>query len=76
MLENFNSYLDQYRDEDPELVGSMLQRLEMELRGDLESDDLGSLGPLLPTSIKEELQQRVSARREQVSYQSSTQDSV
>ena len=76
MLESFDNYLDQYEDEDPELVGSMLQRLEMELREDLKSDELGSLGALLPDSIKKDLEKRVSERREQASYQSSTLDSI
>ena len=76
LLNSFDHYLDQYGDEEPDLKGSMLQRLEMELRSNLKSDKPGSLGAILPMFIKEKLCSRISTRREEVSYQLSTAESV
>jgi hypothetical protein len=76
LLKSFEQYLDQYGDEDPELAGSMLHGLKMELYGNLENGEPGSLGAILPMFIKEELHNRILTRIEEASYQSAKTESV
>lgn len=66
LLQSFDHYLNQYTDEDPELAGSMLQRLEMELRGNLKNDKPGSLGAMVPKQVTTELKRCIEKRQQEL----------
>lgn len=62
--ESIEGYLANYDNCDPELLPSMLERLDKELAADLVSDRLGGLGELLPAKVTEQLREVIHSQYE------------
>jgi hypothetical protein len=63
LLRSLDRYLAYYPEDDPDLMNSMLNRLSKELESDLDQDKLGGMGEILPQTVVERLQSRITARR-------------
>lgn len=66
LQESLGRYLGYYQHDDPDILDSMIDRLEKELGNDLAWDGFGGLGEILPRTVAEALQEQVAVRREEM----------
>lgn len=76
LQESLDRYLGYYQDDDPDILDSMIDRLEKELESDLARDRLGGLGEILPEAVIQDLQKRIAARHEELKHRLATNERV